>query len=88
MKNRIISFLEIYELLSKNQYGFRPGKSTSGAIYEVTKFIYNELDKHKKVLVVFLGLAKAFNTIDHNILTNIFPGIGIKIIVLTGLKVI
>lgn len=62
----------------KNQLGFRPGKSTTGAIDEATKFIYNGLDKHNKVLAVFLNLAKAFDTVDHNKLINILPGIGIK----------
>jgi retron-type reverse transcriptase len=65
-------------LISKNQFGFQPGKSTTGALYEATKFIYNELDYNEKVLAVFLDLAKAFDTVDHKKLIDILPGLGIK----------
>lgn len=58
--------------------GFRLGKSTTGALYETTKFIHNELDNNQKVLAVFLDLAKAFDTMDHKKLINIFPGLEIN----------
>lgn len=63
VKSRLILFLEKNNLISKNQFGFQPGKSTTGALYEATKFIFNELDNNRKVLTVFLDLAKAFDTI-------------------------
>lgn len=65
-------------MISKNQFGFQPGKSTTGALYEATKFIYNELNNNYKVLAVFLDLAKAFDTVDHKNLINILSGLGIK----------
>lgn len=46
--------------------------------YVATKFINNELDNNQKVLVVFLDLTKAFDTVDHKKLINMFPGLGIK----------
>jgi hypothetical protein len=39
IKKRLISFLESNKLLSKNQYGFRPGIDTEDALYETTQFI-------------------------------------------------
>lgn len=42
IKTRLITFLE------KNQFGFRPGKSTTGALYTTIKFLYKELDQKKK----------------------------------------
>lgn len=60
IKKRLISFLENHKLLSKNQFGFRPGIGTENALFSTTEFIYNELDSSNKVLALFLDLAKAF----------------------------
>jgi potassium voltage-gated channel Eag-related subfamily H protein 8 len=53
IKARLIEFLEKNNLLSKNQYGFRPGLSTENALYKVTQFIYSNLDNSNKSLVIF-----------------------------------
>jgi hypothetical protein len=65
-------------LISKNQLGFRPGKTKTGTLYETIKCINNELDYKQKVLAVFLDLSKAFDTMNHKILINISPGLGIQ----------
>ncbi|XP_022163951.1 uncharacterized protein LOC111029296 [Myzus persicae] len=78
IKVRLITFLEANELLSKNQFGFRPGRSTTGALYETSKFLYNELDNNKKVIAVFLDLAKAFDTVSHEELIKMLPCFGIS----------
>jgi len=54
IKIRLISFLEKNKLLSKNQYGFRPGIGTEDALFSTTQYIYNELDNSNKVIAVFL----------------------------------
>lgn len=59
IKVRLISFLEKYHLLSKNQYWFRTGLSTENALYKVTQFLYSALDSSKKSLVIILDIAKA-----------------------------
>jgi len=38
IKVRLITFLEANKLLSKNQFDFRPGRSTTRALYETSKF--------------------------------------------------
>lgn len=38
IKARLIEFLEKNNLLSKNQFGFRPVLSTDNALYKVTQF--------------------------------------------------
>jgi len=78
IKFRLMSYLETNKLLSNNQYGFRPGRSTTNALYSTTKLIYENLDKSLKVIPIFLDLAKAFDTVDHKILINILPNFGIK----------
>lgn len=65
-------------MLLKNQYGFRPGKSTIDAFYVATNFIYNELDNNQKGIAVFSNQVKAFDTVVHNKLINILPGLRIK----------
>lgn len=72
IKFRLIDYLEKNSLLSNNQYGFRPNRSTEDALYVVTEFISTALDKGDKTLGIFLDLAKAFDTVDHNILFKVF----------------
>lgn len=65
IKNRLMKYFESNDLLSKNQFGFRPGLSTEDALYSVTKFISNSLDNGEKPLAIFLDLKKAFDTVNH-----------------------
>ena len=68
MYNRVISFMEKYNILSKSQYGFRRGLSTSQAIMDNLSFIYRNLDQGKPVLSLFLDFKKAFDCVEHKIL--------------------
>jgi len=65
VKNRLITYLEENNLLSKNQFGFRKGLGTIDALYNVSKYIYNALDNNQKAIAVFLDFAKAFDTVNH-----------------------
>lgn len=65
-------------MLSKNQFGFRPGLSTENALYSASNFIYNALDNSKKTMAIFLDLAKTFDTVNHNELCYILPSFGLK----------
>lgn len=76
-KSKRLSYLKKNNLISKNQFGFQLGKSTTRALYEAAKFMYNEFDNNQKVLAVFLDLEKYFYTVN-NILINILSGLGIK----------
>jgi len=78
IKLRLVVYLEKNKLLSKNQFGFRPGLSTENALYSASNFIYNALDSSKKTMAIFLDLAKAFDTVNHNELCNILPSFGLK----------
>jgi len=77
IKFTLISYLETNNLLSSNQYGFRPGRGTTNALYSTTKFIYRNLDNSNNVIAIFIDLEKAFDTVDHNILIKILPSFGI-----------
>ena len=74
--SRVLSYFTENNLLSPYQYGFRKGKSTQQAIFDLTKFIYSGLN-HKKIIgTVCLDVAKAFDSINHDILMYKMKKIG------------
>uniref|UniRef100_A0A1Y1LN06 Reverse transcriptase domain-containing protein n=1 Tax=Photinus pyralis TaxID=7054 RepID=A0A1Y1LN06_PHOPY len=62
--NRITSFVNKFSILPASQHGFRPGKSTESATFDLLTFIYEELDKKKYISVLFFDISRAFDTIN------------------------
>ena len=56
------------EILAFQQFGIVKGKGTTDAIEYLTNLIYKNIDESKQIIVTFLDLAKAFDTVNHNIL--------------------
>lgn len=52
--------------------------STEDAMYEVANTINGSIDKGKKLIAIFLDLAKAFDTVSHQILINKLATYGIR----------
>ena len=63
--NRLYNFLKDSNILSETQYGFVKGKGTTDALNVITDIIYKHLDKSKPLIITFLDLAKAFDTVNH-----------------------
>lgn len=78
MKKRLLSYLDKHNLLSSHQFGFRAKMGTEQAISALTNFIVKHVDKGSKVIGVFLDLAKAFDTISHDMLYEKLKNIGIN----------
>ena len=78
IKSRLVKFLENNSLISKNQYGFRAGLGTEGAIYKVINKICTSLDKNKKTIAIFLDLKKAFDTVSHTNLIDKLEAYGVR----------
>ena len=59
--SRIFSYLEKFNLLNENQFGFRTNSYSSFAFVS----IYDDIIKDKHTCCIFLHLSKAFDTVDH-----------------------
>jgi len=78
MYSRLYAYLLKNNLLYKYQFGFRKNHSTSLALVDVLDTINNYLDKHEKVIAIYLDLQKAFDTVDHDILLYKMYNYGIR----------
>ena len=76
MFSRVISFLERFNLLHKNQFGFRSRRSTVDAIAKISEKI--RFAQTNACCAIFLDLKKAFDTIDHEILLRKLDSFGIR----------
>ena len=56
-------------------HGFRSNRSTSLALLELIEEITTSLDNKKATVGVFIDLKKAFDTIDHNLLSYNLSGL-------------
>lgn len=78
MNNRLNCFLEKFCLLSESQFGFRSKKSTTDAVHELTNYIVTNLDNQNKVIVIFLDIAKAFDTVSVSTLLEKLERMGVR----------
>ena len=65
---QVLAYFLDNNIISDNQFGFLPGKSTHEAIFRTVQYIYSAMNCKKLVGVLLLDVAKAFNCIDHDIL--------------------
>lgn len=75
---RLVSYLEINNILAPNQFGFRSGLSTEDAVAFLTEEAVKRLDDRKKTLGIFLDLSKAFDTVSVPRLLCKMEDIGIR----------
>lgn len=78
MTDRIMGFLDKYDILISCQYGFRPGMSTEAAAIDLVQFVQNEQNSGKTVSAIFFDLSRAFDTIDSGRLSLKLQALGIR----------
>lgn len=78
LKTRLIKFLYLNDFISKNQYGFLSGVGTVDALHELTKTVTDQLERKNKCISVFLDLAKAFDTVPHDLLLEVLCRCGVR----------
>lgn len=66
--NGMVNYLNKNELITRSQHGYIKGRSTQTAVLDLTNRVYDNLDKGKEVVVLFLDLSKAFNCVETNTL--------------------
>ena len=75
---RLTAFILKHNILYEKQYGFQTGKSTEHAIIDIQHQILEALEKKEHPCCVFLDFAKAFDTVNHNILLSKLYHYGIR----------
>ena len=63
------NYVNKYNIINENQYGFRKGHNTIHAIIIFINNIYKKMKK-EKVIGLFLDLRKAYDSISHKILLD------------------
>ena len=73
-----MSFIQKYNILYKNQFGFQKGMSTEFAINALVDNIVRCLENKETGYCIFLDFAKAFDTVNHQILLKKLEYYGIR----------
>lgn len=58
IQTRLTNYLEENNLLPVSQFGFRQRMGTEDASANLSKALYDNLDKHNKTIGIFLHLSK------------------------------
>ena len=68
LKTKIMDFIDKYNILSPEQFGFTTNSSTELAITTIYDKFLDNLDKNQYTCAIFLDIKKAFDSLDHKIL--------------------
>ena len=76
--NQLVNFLDVHNVLYKQQFGFRKNHSTSHAVSCLYEKLISNFEKGEMSAVLFIDLKSAFDTIDINILLKKLEHFGLR----------
>ena len=78
MKSRVTSFFDRNNVMYNKQFGFRVGYNTTDAVLDLINKCTSALDDKLYTVIVFLDLARAFDTVDGDIMIKKLHNVGIR----------
>ena len=76
--NRILEFVEKYNIICSEQFGFRKNHGPNMALNVLVNSVVSAKEEGKAVVGVFLDLRKAFDTLNHDVLLRKLYNYGIR----------
>ena len=70
ISDQLLHYFVENNLLSKEQFGFRPGHSTELAAIRLDDYLMSKIDSNNTLLNIYIGLSKAFDTLNYSILLS------------------
>ncbi|MES9884794.1 MAG: reverse transcriptase family protein [Sedimenticola sp.] len=86
IRDKLMEHLNDNNLLSEDQYGFRPGRSCTTQLLEVLEHWSALMDSSFPIDVIYLDFSKAFDTVPHERLLHKLYTLGIHGNVLTWIQ--
>ena len=86
MYKRLIDFVERFDILHCNQFGFRENHSTRLALVHLINKIASSIDRNEITAGVVLDFSKAFDTLNHEIIFCKLEHYGIRGLALQWIK--
>ena len=79
MFNQLFKYLLENSIFYEKKFGFQASHTTEHAVILLVNQLYQSLDESKFTLEIFIDLKKAFDTVDHKILTKTLSYMGLKV---------
>jgi hypothetical protein len=77
VQNRLVKYLDLFNLITPQQFGFRSGHSTTHPMTLLLNKVTDALNKKKHSIILFCDLKKAFDTCNHQILLRKLKNLGV-----------
>ncbi len=78
LNKRIVTMLEQQQLLSEYQFGFRKGRSTSDAIFNLRTLVDLSLNKNEKLYACFVDFKAAFPSVNRTAMLYKLHCLGVR----------